>query len=115
MDTKSISSDPYIYLLSSEQEYNNALKQGYLIRESIEEEGFIHASPKEQLTRVANKYYKNTVKPLILVVDKSKITAELKWEPAAGSLYPHIYGSLNADAIIKKQEIALNKNGEFCL
>jgi len=107
--------DANIYLLSSEQEYNTALKQGVLIRESINTEGFIHAAPKSQLTRIANKYYKNTVKPLILIVDKNKITAQVKWEPAKGGLYPHIYGALNTDAIIKTQKITLNENGEFCL
>lgn len=115
MVTNTELTDPYIYLLSSEQEYSHAFKQGFLIRASIESEGFIHASPRNQLTRVANKYYRETLKPLILVVDKSKISAEVKWEPAAGSLYPHIYGPLNVDAIIEKQEIALNENGEYFL
>ena len=105
--------DPYIYLLSSEHEYNNALLKGLFVRESIETEGFIHASPKNQLTRVANKYYKDTVKPLILVVETKKINVEVKWETAAGSLYPHIYGALNTDAIIRFEEISLNENGEF--
>jgi|GEM_PF-463110 len=107
--------DANIYLLSSEQEYTTALKQGVLTRESINTEGFIHAAPKSQLTRIANKFYKNIVKPLILIVDKNKITAQVKWEPATGGLYPHIYGELNTDAIIETQEIALNENGEFCL
>lgn len=115
MVTNTTSSDPYIYLLSSEEEYSHALNQGILVRASIKSEGFIHASPKNQLTRVANKYYKDTVQPLILVVDKSKIKVEVKWEPAAGSLYPHIYGPLNVDAIIEKQEISLNENGDFLL
>lgn len=108
-------SDPYIYLLSSQQEYDNALSQGTLARDSIEAEGFIHAAPKSQLTRIANKYYKETINPLILVVDKSKITAQVKWEPATGGLYPHIYGPLNVDAIIASQPIDLNNKGEYLL
>jgi len=107
--------DTYIYLLSSEKEYQQALNKGVLIRDSIASEGFIHASPKNQLTRVANKYYKDTIKPLILVVDTQKVSVEVKWESAAGSLYPHIYGPLNADAIIESQPIALNDEGEFNL
>jgi len=108
-------SDPNIYLLSSKAEYDNALNKGVLVRDSLETEGFIHASPKSELTRVANKYYKDTVDPLILVVDKSKVTAEIKWEPATGGLYPHIYGPLNVDAIVYEQKIALNDDGEFDL
>ena len=107
--------DPYIYLLSSEQEYDNAIKQGALIRESIQSEGFIHASPKNQLTRIANKFYTKTIKPLILRVDKDKIAANVKWEPATGGLYPHIYGPLNVDAIVDVKKISLNNNGEYDL
>jgi len=107
--------DPFIYLLSSEKEYKQALSKGVFVRDSIQEEGFIHASPKNQLTRVANKYYKETINPLILVVDVKKVSVEVKWEPAAGSFYPHIYGALNTDAIIEFQPIALNEMGEFNL
>jgi uncharacterized protein (DUF952 family) len=108
-------SDPTIYLLSSQQEYDTALKSGALVRDSIKEEGFIHASPRSQLTRIANKYYKQTVNPLILRVDKSKVTSEIKWEPATGGLYPHIYGALNVDAIESVEKISLNESGEYCI
>lgn len=107
--------DPFIYLLSSKKEYNQAISEGQLSRDSIAEEGFIHASPKSQLTRIANKYYKETISLLILVVEKSKITAEVKWEPATGGLYPHIYGTLNTDAIVEVQNITLNKEGKYRL
>ena len=107
--------DPYIYLLSSNKEYTKALNKGFLSRDSIQEEGFIHGSPKSQLTRLANKYYKQTQEPLILSVDKSKVTAVIKWEPATGGLYPHIYGELNANAIVEATPIALNENGEYLL
>jgi len=108
-------SDPFIYLLSSQQEYQTAQTNGMLSRDSIAEEGFIHAAPKSQLTRIANKYYKNTVEPLILVVDKKKVEALVKWEPATGGLYPHIYGILNFDAIVDVQKIALNTDGQYAL
>jgi uncharacterized protein (DUF952 family) len=108
-------SDPYIYILSDEAEYNAALKAKALTRDSIELEGFIHASPKSQLNRVANKYYKQKANPMILVIDKDKVTSPLKWEPATGGTYPHIYGPLNTDAIVKTMAIDLNENGEFDL
>lgn len=108
-------SDPFIYLLSSQQEYSQALFNGTLSRDSIVEEGFIHASPKSQLTRIANKYYTKTDQPLILIVDKNKVTAPIKWEPATGGLYPHIYGTLNTDAIVEVKNIALNEEGKYTL
>ncbi|MER2493158.1 DUF952 domain-containing protein [Catenovulum sediminis] len=105
--------DPFIYLIASEAEYQASQISGQIIRDSLQAEGFIHASPKSQLNRVANKFYKNTQSPLILVVDKTKITSPVKWEPAKGGLYPHIYGPLNIDAVVKTEAIALNESGEF--
>jgi uncharacterized protein (DUF952 family) len=105
----------YIYLLSSSDDYQAALKEGHLQRDSLETEGFIHASPKDQLTRVANKYYKQVKKPLVLVVAVDKITPEVKWEPAAGSLYPHIYGALNMDAVVNALPTSLQDNGDFSI
>ena len=108
-----MNNDPYIYLLSSQQEFEQALQDKVLNRDSLELEGFIHASPKEQLTRVANKHYKNVENLLVLVVDCSKVTPQVKWEPAAGSFYPHIYGSLNTDAIIKNIKIPKSADGSY--
>ncbi|WDE13143.1 DUF952 domain-containing protein [Thalassomonas haliotis] len=106
-------SEDYIYLLSSKAEYQQAQHNGELTRDSLAEEGFIHASPKHQLSRIANKYHTTTIEPLVMVVDKSRITNEVKWEPATGGLYPHIYGPLNMDAVIRTVPIALSASGNF--
>ena len=107
--------DDYIYVLSSQSEYQSALEQGSLQRASLNSEGFIHASPRSQLNRIANKYYREVANPRILVVDKKKIIPPVEWEPATGGLYPHIYGPLNADAICRVQAIALNERGDFAI
>jgi uncharacterized protein (DUF952 family) len=108
-------SDPNIYLLSSEAEYQQAHDNGSLVRDSLQSEGFIHASPRSQLNRIANKYYKEKALPLILVVDKKLISPQLKWEPATGGLYPHIYGPLNMNAVTKVENIYLADDGNFHL
>jgi uncharacterized protein (DUF952 family) len=107
--------DDNIYLLSSQAEYQQALNEGVLTRDSLISEGFIHATPKSQLNRLANKYYKEKFHPLILIVDKALILPEVKWEPATGGLYPHIYGPLNMNAVTAIEEISLNKDGKFYL
>lgn len=104
---------PYIYLLSSATDYKNALDKKTLTRPSLHTEGFIHASSKDQLTRVANKHYFKIEDLLVLVVDCSKVKAEIKWEPAAGSLYPHIYGVVNTDAIVKTLPLSKNEDERY--
>ena len=105
--------DPYIYLLSSKQDYMDAIEKGDFRRESLEDEGFIHATPYSQLTRLANKYYQGVLDPHVLKIDKQLIKPKVKWEPAKGGLYPHIYGPLNSDAIVAIEPIFLNDSGEF--
>lgn len=94
-----IPSDPHIYFLISKQEHQEALLNGTLQRPSLHTEGFLHASPADQLTRVANKHYRDTAGTRVLVVAIRRITPEVRWEPATGGLYPHIYGPLNMDAV----------------
>jgi uncharacterized protein (DUF952 family) len=106
-------SDKYIYLIVSEDEYQRALKTGEFKRDTLDTEGFIHASPKSQLNRVANKFYKKCKAPLILLLDKEKITSKVTWEPAKGGLYPHIYGPVNTDCFVKKLTIELQSSGLF--
>ncbi len=89
-----------IFILTSAAAYEQARALGqYAIPDPTE--GFIHASPADQLNRVANKYYTGVEDLLLLIVDPQRVHAEIKWEPATGGLYPHIYGDLNLDAVTK--------------
>jgi uncharacterized protein (DUF952 family) len=68
----------------------------------FEREGFIHCTRgDEQVAIVANRYYRNDQREwLVLVLDEQAVTSEIKYEPGHdGLLYPHIYGSLNREAI----------------
>jgi len=105
--------DPYIYLLAPKQDYIDAKHKGYFTRDSLKDEGFIHASPYSQLTRLANKYYTKVKEPHLLKIDKALIIPEVKWEPAKGGLYPHIYGPLNSDAIVAIEALLLDEKGLF--
>lgn len=89
-----------IYLLMSETTYQAAMLTGQYAPGSLQSEGFIHASPKDQLSRVANKHYREYPVLYVVTVLESKIASPVKWEPAAGGLYPHIYGPLNMDAVV---------------
>lgn len=91
--------DPHIYLLISDADYRAAVEKGTLYEDSLETQGFIHASPADQLTRVANKYYLDVEDVRVMVVTTAQVDAIVKWEPATGGLYPHIYGPLNMDAV----------------
>ena len=69
---------------------------------TLEEEGFIHASRREQVAGVFERHYATAGEPLVLLtIDPAKLTdAELKVESVGDDTYPHIYGPINRTAVV---------------
>jgi len=96
-----------IYHVVTEANWQNALKQGFYEAESLADERFIHTSKAEQVAGVLNRYYKDQSNLLLLHIDEEKLTAPLKYElaPSVNEEFPHIYGRLNIDAVIKVENL----------
>lgn len=91
--------DPFIYLLMSPADHEQAMRSGTWDPPSRATEGFIHASPADQLTRVANKHYAQHDELRVVALRHEALRSETLWEPASdGLLYPHVYGPINMDA-----------------
>jgi uncharacterized protein (DUF952 family) len=41
------------------------------------------------------------------------VKAEIRWEPATGGLYPHIYGPLNLGAVVRVTRILTDSDGKI--
>eukprot|EP00892_Ulva_mutabilis_P010986 jgi/Ulvmu1/825/UM010_0199.1 len=99
---------------------------------SYDQDGFIHLTKKaELLLPVANHFYKDVPgKYLVLKIDEYRLSAEVKYEPAApvgekettnfsqnGSqveLFPHLYGTIDFKAVAEELEVTRNsETGEF--
>lgn len=76
---------------------------------SLASEGFIHASNKDQIEGVLNRYYQGVKDLLLLSIDTRLVdkSVEIKEEMAEsiGELFPHIYGSVNKTAVIDIKRI----------
>ena len=76
---------------------------------TLAEEGFIHASRADQVQGVRDAFYADVVDPLVLlVIDTERLTAPVVEEsPAEGvdETFPHVYGAINADAVIEVQPL----------
>ena len=102
----------FIYVLMNSDTLKTAQKKGEYSPPSLKTESFIHASPADQLTRVANKYYADNELVHVAVVKKTLLSAQLKWEEASsGGLYPHIFGPLNMDSVVKTIPFFKKKSG----
>jgi uncharacterized protein (DUF952 family) len=114
----------FILHLASNDAWLAAVKRGNYHADSLSTEGFIHCSKASQIVGVANTFYRGQQGLVLLVIDPSKLEAELKWEPPAepepaharkGELFPHIYGPLNLDAVINIISFEPTTNGDFFL
>ena len=69
--------------LASNDAWLAAAKQGVYHADSLSTMGFIHCSRPSQIVDVANTFYHGQQGLVLLLIDPSKLVAELKWEPPA--------------------------------
>ena len=115
--------EPVLHLTSNDA-WLAAAKEGGYRTDSLSTEGFIHCSKPSQIVDVANSFYRGQNGLVLLVIDPSKLEAELKWEPPAepepsharaGELFPHLYGPLNLDAVVNVLKFEPTPDGTFSL
>jgi len=90
-----------IYHLCQRQEWMNSQKQGEFRDTSLVQDGFIHCSQYDQVTEVANRYYKGVPDMVVLCLEPGKLISEIRWEKVGSEYYPHIYGPINLEAVNK--------------
>jgi uncharacterized protein (DUF952 family) len=104
--------------LVSQADWDAQKDSGFYRAESLESEGFIHFSTQEQAAGSANRYYIGRDDLLLLVVDTDKLTTPLKYEPPRDPArkderFPHLYGALNVDAVVRVAVYKPNNDGTF--
>ena len=102
-----------IYHLTHKDAWENARATGEYAAPSLAEEGFIHCSRDiPQLLKVAARLYPGETNLLVLDVELDKLTSPLKSEPSrSGEIYPHIYGMLNIDAVVRERVLKVDAEG----
>ena len=74
-------------------------------------DGYIHFSGEDQVKGTLEKYYSKQKDLVLLKVETLKLD-HLIWEQASdGSMFPHLYSSLDLSNVIDEFEITLNDNG----
>jgi uncharacterized protein (DUF952 family) len=112
-----------IYHITSRSAWIEARERGDYRAESLSTEGFIHCSTEEQVLPVAHQYFEGQNDLVLLVIESALLKPNLKWEPPAegapppgvpeGDLFPHIYGPINLDAIVKVLDIESSPDQKF--
>lgn len=115
----SMSATSCIFHIATRKELDAARSSGEHRPPSLAAEGFIHFSQAHQVRGVLDAFYTGRQDLVLLVVDPGLLTSPLRYEPPAtpagahggdriprDQLFPHLYGPLNADAIVDHVDAA---------
>jgi uncharacterized protein (DUF952 family) len=101
--------------ITNRETWLNAQRAGSYQADSLASEGFIHCSTPRQIVDTANRYYKGTRGLMLLEIDSTRVKSSLRWENLVGGtdLFPHIYGPLNLDAVVRVTPFEPGPDGLF--
>lgn len=104
-----------IILHITKQEQWEAAKSTHLYRsDTLDSEGFIHCSTPPQVIKVANAFFSSQHGLVLLCIDSDKVHSEIRYEEAeGGERFPHIYGTLNTDAVVQVLDFEPTEDGLF--
>jgi len=95
-----------IFHIATAADWRKALETGAYttstVGRSLDEEGFIHASRRDQVQGVFDRYYRDAGEHLVLLtIDPARLTdAEVRVEPVGDDTYPHVYGPIDRGAVV---------------
>jgi uncharacterized protein (DUF952 family) len=108
----------WLLKIARSDDWEAAKQSGVYRVASLDDEGFIHLSRAHQVHIPANALYSDTPGLVLLWIDPSRLTAEVRDEPSTTGedmLFPHLYGELVADAVVAESPMEPWHEGEFRL
>ena len=103
--------------ITSQEDWEQAKKAGTYKADTLITDGFIHCSTADQLIRVANHMFKHQQGLVLLSIDENRLTSPVIYEDLYGAaeVFPHIYGSLNLNAVQAVDPFPPQADGNFAL
>lgn len=86
--------------------------------EAYAADGFVHCTAGDALMlTIANRFYREAAGAFVaLTIDPARLSAPLVWEAAAddpGTLFPHVFGAIDAGAVVGVRAMLRDDAGEF--
>ncbi len=79
-------------------------------------DGFIHLSSGAQLAATVEKHFGGQTGLFLATVDLAKLGDAVRWEPSrGGQLFPHLYGTLPAAAVVSVEPLGRAADGTLRL
>ena len=102
-----------IFHICRSDEWRSAIERGiYSGPSQDKKDGYIHFSAANQVIESAAKHRAGQKGLVLLTVDEELLELSLKWEAArGGELFPHLYGDLPINAVLRAEELPLGPDG----
>ena len=96
-----------IYHITTKEAWQQALQQNFYEAASLATEGFIHCSTAQQVNGILQRYFAGKTNLVKLTIDTSKLKSKLQYDfsPSINESFPHIYGTINIDAVINIEAV----------
>lgn len=95
-----------LYHVVTEADWNSQLHLDQYAPPGLKQAGFIHCCTEIQLEGVLQRYFSGQSNLLVISIDEYKLRAAVKYEPGTDNeLFPHVYGPVNKDAVLKVESI----------
>ncbi|MBI3973948.1 MAG: DUF952 domain-containing protein [Chloroflexi bacterium] len=105
-----------IFHITTSGQWEQAQMSGEYRGDTLDTEGFIHCSTATQVVRVANALFRGRHDLVLLCIDTDRLQPELRYdEIPGGERFPHLYGRLNAGAVVKVTPFKPDAGGTFRL
>ena len=102
--------------ITQSKQWKEAELSGIYRGDTLNTEGFIHCSTPKQIIPTANRFFLHKQGLVVLFIGIDRIQSEIRYEAAEnGELFPHIYGVLNTNAVLKVFELSAGEDGRFQL
>ena len=102
-----------IYKICTATEWRAAERAGIYQGSAVDQrDGFIHFSTAGQAPETAARHFAGQRDLVLVTVDSAFLGSRLKWEPSrGGALFPHLYGALTLDAVLRVDPLPLDSAG----
>ena len=76
-------------------------------------DGFIHLSSGDQVKETVQRYFSGRDDLMLVSIDGCFLGESLRWEESrGGASFPHVYGVITMEAIVKAETLPLGSDGE---
>ncbi len=86
--------------VATRTDWEAAQDSGWYRGNTLYNEGFIHCCTPAQLMHVLTRYFPQIVGHVLIEIDTTLLTSELRWEGSPDA-FPHLYGPLNTSAVTR--------------